>query len=197
MKKLIAVACLASTVAMTAGTAVADSIAGKLGVTGKIGFLVPADNESDFFDNETDTGMVGGVGLIYGIDDHLAAELEVSQTDFGSQAGDFDVTNFSIGGQYRFAVANNQLVPYLGAGVDLLVSDYDPYFEDRREVDTTVGVHASAGMDYFLLKQLALTAEARLVVAPDADITDNSGNHTGDFDPSSFSGTVGLRYFFN
>lgn len=197
MKKLIAVACLASTVAMTAGTAVADSIKGKVGVTGKIGILVPADNQSDFFDNETDSGMVGAVGVIYGIDDRLAVELEVSQTGFDSQAGDFDVTNFSLGGQYRFAAANNQLVPYLGAGVDLLVSDYDPYFEGSRDVDTTVGVHASAGMDYFLLKQLALTAEAKLVLAPDADITDNSGNHTGNFDPSSFSGTVGLRYFFN
>lgn len=197
MKKLIAVACLASTVAMTAGTAVADSIKGKLGVTGKIGFLVPADNDSDFFHNETDTGTTGGVGLIYGIDDHLAAELEVSQTDFDSQAGDFGVTNLSLGGQYRFAVADQQLVPYLGAGVDLLFSDYDPYYEGRRDVDTTVGVHASAGMDYFLLKQLALTAEARLVVAPDTDITDSSGNHTGDFDPSSFSGTIGVRYFFN
>lgn len=197
MKKFIAVACLVSTVAMTAGAAMADSIKGKVGVTGKIGFLVPADNDSDFFNNKTDTGPVGAVGLIYGLDDHFAAELEVSQTDFESQTGDFNVTNLSFGGQYRFAVADPHLVPYLGAGLDVLFSDYDPYDGDRRDVDTALGVHASAGLDYFLLKQLALTAEARLVVAPDADITDNFGERRGDFDPSSFSGTVGLRYFFN
>ena len=197
MKKLIAVACLASTVAMTSGTAMADSIKGKIGVTGKIGFLLPADNDSDFFNNKTDPGLVGGVGLIYGLDDHFATELEVTRTDFGSQTGDFNVTNVSLGGQYRFAVADQRLTPYLGLGLDILATDYDPYDGARRDVDTTVGVHASAGLDYFLLKQLALTAEARVVVAPDADITDGFGDHRGDFDPSSFSSTVGIRYFFN
>ena len=66
-----------------------------------------------------------------------------------------------------------------------------------RDVDTTVGAHASAGVDYFLLKQLALTAEAKLVAAPDTSITDRFGNRRGDFDPSSISTTVGVRYFFN
>jgi outer membrane protein len=63
-------------------------------------------------------------------------------------------------------------------------------------VDTTVGAHLSAGVDYFIAKQFALTAEAKVVAAPNTDIT-LGGNHTGNFDPSSFSGTVGLRYFFN
>lgn len=192
MKKLIAVACLASTVAMTAGTATADSIKGKLGVTGKIGIMVPADNDSDSYNNDTDAGLIGGVGLIYGIDDRFAAEVELSRTEFDSQAGDFDVTNLSLGGQYRFALANKQLVPFLGAGVDILFSDYDSYSRGGRDVDTTLGVHATAGIDYFLSKQIALTAEAKLVAAPEADIEGG-----GDFDPSSFSSTVGVRYFFN
>ncbi|HBG06860.1 MAG: hypothetical protein A2075_04670 [Geobacteraceae bacterium GWC2_58_44] len=197
MKKLIAVACLASTVALCAGTAMADSIGGRVGVTGRIGFLIPADNNSDFHNNDTDAGLVGGVGLIYGLNDHFAAEFDVTRTDFGSDTGDFAVTNVSLGGQYRFALSDRQLVPYLGAGLDVLVSDYDPNDGSWRDVDTTLGVHASAGLDYFLLKQLALTAEAKLVVAPDADITNRFGERRGDFDPSSFSSTVGLRYFFN
>lgn len=41
MKKLIVFACLATTISMTAGTAMADSIKGKVGVTGRVGFLVP------------------------------------------------------------------------------------------------------------------------------------------------------------
>ena len=197
MKKLIIITCLASAIAMTAGTAMADSIQGRLGVTGKIGFLIPADNDSDFFNNKTDTGFVGGASLIYGIDDHFAAELEVSRTAFGSQTGDFGITNVSLGAQYRFALANRQLVPFLGAGVDILVSDFDPNDGSSQSVDTTVGAHLSAGADYFIAKQLALTAEAKLVAAPNADITNGFGDHTGNFDPSSFSGTVGLRYFFN
>ena len=197
MNKLIVVVCLASAIAMTAGTAMADSISGRLGVTGKIGFLIPADNESDFSNNRTYAGFVGGASLIYGLDDHFAAELEVSRTSFGSETGDFGITDVSLGGQYRFALANRQLVPYLGVGMDILISDYDPNDGSVANVDTTVGAHLSAGADYFLSRHLALTAEAKVVAAPNTSITDGFGNHVGNFDPSSFSGTVGIRYFFN
>ena len=197
MKTFIVAACIASTVALSAGTAMADSINGRLGVSGKIGFLVPADNESDFFNNRTDTGVVGAAGLIYGFGDHFAAELEVSRTAFGSETGDFGVTDLSFGGQYRFAVANPRLVPYLGVGLDVLITNYDPYNGFERNVDTTVGAHLSAGADYFLSKQFALTAEVKAVAAPNAAITDADGLRRGNFDPSNVAGTVGIRYFFN
>lgn len=199
MKKVIVLACLATTVSMTAGTAIADSIQGKLGVTGRIGFMSPADNSAEFLNNnKTDDGFIAGVGFIYGFDDHIAAELEVSRTNFGSETGDFGVTDYSFGAQYRFALQQPRLVPYLGVGVDILVSDYDEFGGARSDIDTTVGVHISGGVDYFLQRQLALTAEAKIIAAPDADITDRpSGNNAGKFDPSSFSTTIGLRYFFN
>lgn len=199
MKKLIILACLATTVTLTSGAAMADSIKGRLGVTGKIGFVVPADNNAEFFlgrDNRTDAGIVGGGGLIYGIDDHFAAEFDVTRSAFGSETGDFGVTNIALGGQYRFT-PHNRLVPYVGGGLDILVSDYEPNDGVKLDVDTTVGVHASAGVDFFLMKQLALTAEAKLVLAPDAKIKDQFGDHTGDFNPTNFSTTVGIRYFFN
>lgn len=197
MKKLIALACLATTITITTGTAMADSIKGKLGVTGKIGFLIPADNDSDFYHNKTDAGLIAGVGLLYGLDDHIAAELEVTRTSFGSETGDFGITDVSLSGQYRFALSQRQLIPYIGVGLDILVSGYDPYDGSQRNVDTTVGAHISGGVDYFLQKQLALTAEAKAVVAPSANITNRFGDHSGNFDPSSFSATVGIRYFFN
>jgi outer membrane protein len=202
MKKLIVLACLATTVSMTAGTAMADSIKGKLGVTGRIGFLNPADNTADpapgFPRNRTDTGLVAGGGLIYGLDDHIAVELDVTRAAFGSETGDFGVTNISFGGQYRFALQQRQLVPYIGVGLDILATDYDVNSGARSDVDTTVGGHVSGGVDYFLQRNLALTAEAKLVVAPDARITDRQfGDNRGDFDPSSFSTTVGIRFFFN
>jgi outer membrane protein len=202
MKKLIVLACLATTISITTGTAMADSIKGKLGVTGRIGFLSPADNTADntqnFFRNRTDTGVIAGGGLIYGIDDHIAVELDVTRASFGSDTGDFGVTNVSLGGQYRFALQQRQLVPYIGVGLDILATDYDENFGTRSDVDTTVGVHISGGVDYFLQRELALTAEAKVVAAPDARITGRqSGGPRGDFDPSSFSTTVGIRYFFN
>ena len=181
MKKLIAIACLASTVSLTAGTAMADNIKGKLGVTARVGFVVPAANGSD-------PGLVGGGGLIYGITDNIAGDMEITHSSFGSDRGDFGITDFSLGGQYRFALTDRQLVPYVGAGFDILVND-----NEYHDVDTTVGAHVKAGVDYFLQKQLALTAEAKVVAGPKANISGRSDH----FDPTNFSGTVGIRYFFN
>lgn len=198
MKKLIVLACLATTVSMTAGTAMADSIKGRLGVTGKVGFINPADNSAENYDNRTDVGVIAGGGLIYGLDDHIALELDLTGASFGSDTGDFDVVNVSLGGQYRFALQQSQFVPYIGAGLDVIATDYEENSGAGSEVDTTVGVHIKGGFDLFLQRNLALTAEAKLVVAPEADITDSwSGAHAGNFDPTSLSTTVGIRYFFN
>lgn len=198
MKRLIVLACLAAAVSMTAGTAMADSIKGRLGVTGRIGLLNPADNNAEYINNKTDTGIVVGGGIIYGIDDHIALELDVTRSVFGSSTGDFGLTNISFGGQYRFALQQSQLVPYVGAGLDILATDYEENNGVSSDVDTTAGIHISGGVDYFLQKNLALTAEAKLVTAADAKITDGrSGSHAGDFDPSNVSMTVGIRYFFN
>lgn len=196
MKRNVAIACLAAAVVLAAGTAGADTINGKLGVTGKLGFHIPADNESDFLHNSTDTGFVGGGGIIYGIEENFALTAEGTRTSFGSQTGDFGVTDISLGGQYRF-MPRSRLVPYLGFGLDILASDYTPYDGYVRDVDTTLGVHLSGGADYFLLRQLALTAELKGTLAPNTDITNRYGEHVGNFDPSSVSGTFGVRYFFN
>ncbi|MDA8412255.1 MAG: outer membrane beta-barrel protein [Desulfobacteraceae bacterium] len=191
MKKLLAIACATATLSLAAGPALADSIQGRLGITGKIGFMIPSDNDFGPFDNKTNAGIIGGGGLIYGIDNHFAAEIDITRSAYGSDAGDFGVTNVALGAQYRFVLDQPKLVPYLGAGLDILMIDAD----QGREVDTTVGVHASAGADYFIMKQIALTAEAKLVLAPDTDINGPSGR--GNFDPNNFSTTFGVRYFFN
>ncbi|WP_224983582.1 porin family protein [Geomonas agri] len=199
VKLVTVLACLAGAISLASGTAMAESIKGRAGVTGRIGFQVPADNEAEFGwgNNKTDTGLVGGVGLIYGMDSNWAAELDASHSSFDSDTGDFHVTDVSLGAQYRFrAPGNSRIVPYLGAGLDILISDYDPYDGASLHVDTCVGAHLKGGADYFVTKDLALSAEAKFVLAPDADIT-YQGTHSGDFDPSSFNGTIGLRYFFN
>lgn len=191
MKKLIILACAAATITLAAGPVMADSIQGKLGVTGKIGILMPADGDIGSFTNKTDAGFIGGGGLIYGIDNHFAAEINITHSSFGSDFGDFGVINLSAGGQYRFVLDQPKLVPYLGAGLDLLLIDADL----GRSVDTTVGVHGSAGVDYFVMKQLALTAEVNLLVAPDTDVNGPAGK-LGNFDPTALSTTFGIRYFF-
>lgn len=202
MKKLLVLVCLAATVSLTTGTAMADSIKGRVGVTGKIGLLVPGNSDIGDKRIKTDVGFVGGGGFLYGIDDNFAAEIDVTRTEFGSDfpssgnAGDFGITDVSLGGQYRFELTHKKLVPYVGAGLDILLSDYDAPDGRRHDVDTTVGIHASGGVDYFILKQLALTAEVKALAAADTDINDSSVKR-GNFNPSSVSGTVGVRFFFN
>lgn len=202
MKKLLVLACIAATVSLATGSAMADSIKGRLGVTGKIGMLFPSDSDYNNLRIKPDVGFVGGGGLLYGIDDNFAAEIDITRSEFGSEfplggnAGDFGVTNVSLGGQYRFAVTSNKLVPYVGLGLDILFSDYDDPFGVSHDVDTTVGVHVSGGVDYFLYRQLALMAEVKGVVAPETDIKWPAGT-SGHFDPTSISGTVGVRFFFN
>lgn len=199
MKRFMILAGLLALVSLVPATAMADSIKGRLGVTGKVGFIIPADNEAEygFRTNNTDAGLVLGGGLLYGIDDHFAAELDVSNYYFDSETGDFDVTNVSFGGQYRITnMRDRRLVPYVGAGLDVISTDYDANFGGNRHVDTTLGVHVSGGVDYFIEKQVALSAEAKLVLAPDADITED-GYHSGDFDPTNFSTAFGIRFFFN
>jgi outer membrane protein len=191
MKRFIVLACATAALSLAAGNVYADSIEGKIGVTGKIGVLLPSDGDFNSVKDETDAGFIFGGGLIYGIDKHFAAEIDVTRTSFDSKLTNFGVTNIALGAQYRFALSQPQFVPYLGAGVDILLNDADRGYS----VDNTVGVHAAAGIDYFLMKKVALTAEAKLLVAPDTDINGPGGR--GNFNPTAFSSTFGVRYFFN
>jgi len=207
MKKIAIGACLAIIVS-TASNALADSIRDKFGVTGRIGFLIPADSEftdaPHYRQSDNDTGLIGGGGLLYGIDRNWAAELEITQAEFrahdgfGYEDGDFSTTNISLGAQYRFVdLPDNRLVPYAGAGLDILLNDFSPVDGTGGDVDNVLGIHASGGVDYFVQKQFALTGQLKVLLAPDADVHDFSGAKVGNFDPSSVSMTFGVRYFFN
>lgn len=203
MKKLLVLFCAVSCVFLTAAAASADSINGRVGLSGRIGFLVPADNEVyGGGDIETDAGFVGGGGLIIGLPSNFALEFDVTYAafegdDYWGVGYDFDTTNISLGLQYRFAnLPAQRLVPYVGAGVDILMSDTDDDLGNNAKIDTVVGGHISGGVDYFLARNFALTAEVKFVFAPDADIK-YQGVHVGDFDPTSIATTFGIRVFFN
>src|SRR4051812_42596924 len=107
MKRILTMVSLAAALFM-AGTAQAESIKGRLGVTGRFGMVFPNDSDIGNARVKPDIGFIGGGGLLYGIDDHLAAEIDITHSFFGSdfplsgKAGDFDVTNISLGAQYRF-----------------------------------------------------------------------------------------------
>jgi outer membrane protein len=205
MKRFCLMLGLAALVTLAARSAFADNnIAGRFGVTGRIGFLVPADSEATFppptFNIGTDIGFVGGGGFIYGINKNIAAELDITHTGFdgsiaGVRQGDFETNNISLGVQYRFKEPLAKLTPFAGGGVDILLNDFTSDGGVKADVDTVAGVHLAGGVDYFVVKELALTTALKAVLAPDADISLN-GRKIGNFDPMSFSMTFGVRYFF-
>jgi outer membrane protein len=195
MKKHLFAAALIAVMTLAAGSAMADSINGRVGVTGRLGFAVPADSDLLGPNVSTDAGLIGSGGLIYGLNKDIALEFDLSHTGFGSNQGvDFNTTNIAFGGQYRFTdLSLRQLVPFAGGGLDILINGAD----HGLDIDTVLGVHVNGGVDYFITRELAATAEMRAVLAPDADIHAAGGQKVGNFDPMSFSMMFGVRYFFN
>ena len=153
MKKNVVCACLLVMLSVSATSAVAESIAGRVGVTGRIGFFLASSSDFDDRKLETDAGLVGGGGLIYGIDSNLAAELDITRTEFsanrvsGQNEGDFGITNISLGAQYRFMGPQPKLVPYAGAGIDILLTEHTRPNGTKANVDNTFGVHLSGGVE--------------------------------------------------
>lgn len=203
MKKVLVLVCALSCIMLTASGAMADSINGRIGLTGRIGILAPSDSDTYYSTIETDAGFVGGGGLIIGLLNNFALDLDVTYAsfqgdDWWGREHDFDTTNISLGLQYRFAnLPVRQLVPYVGGGVDVLINNSSDFAGYKADVETVVGGHVSGGVDYFLTRNFALTAEVRAVIAPEADIKNQAGQKVGEYDPTSFSTTFGFRVFFN
>ena len=65
MKKLVIFASIALAVALSATSVLAEDIQKRLGVTGRLGFLVPSDSDLNDFKLETDIGFVFGGGVIH------------------------------------------------------------------------------------------------------------------------------------
>lgn len=224
MKKYLVFVVMAAALGTLSDIALADSIKGGLGVTGRLGFMIPSDSEFtttrgvtiipsvtvsvvDTSTGKADTAFVGGGGLIYGVTDHFAVEADVIHTPqidygvLGQQSFEITTTNVSLGFQYRF-FPENVFVPYLGAGVDFIMSDGKYLDSDALDIETVVGGHVNAGGDFFITKHIALNADFRGVIAPKAEINNRNmslpGNlHAGEYDPSSFVALFGVRFFLN
>lgn len=181
---------------LLASSVPAASIDNRLGLTGKLGFFVPMQDDLISGTSDSKTGLAAGGGLIFGLNENLAAELDITHMpsidveQAGAKVGDASLTDVSIGLQYRFT-PERQLVPYLGAGLDFINGDFKNKFDQKYDFDWTFGGHVSAGVDYFATKGVALTAEMRGIFAAKGDIK-NTGY---EYDPTGFAGTVGIRLF--
>jgi outer membrane protein len=197
MRKLIILTACALLAAVCAGNAAASDLRGRLAVTGRIGVTNPANGEfhrnGDRLVVSTDAGIIGGGGFLFGVDENLAAEMDITRSSFYASPsfGQTEVTNISMGAQYRFP-ERQRVIPYFGGGVDVLINDLP-----RNTAETVLGVHITAGIDYVLQRNLSWTGEIKGVEAFSSDVKDFTGSRVGKFDPSNFSCTTGLRFYFN
>jgi outer membrane protein len=196
MRKFLLLTACALLTAFLAGNAAAEELRGRMAVTARLGVTNPANSEMADRDGRlvvsTDAGIIGGGGVLFGVDDNIAVELDVTRSSYHTSGfGTAGVTNVSVGAQYRFP-ERQRFIPYGGAGVDVLINDLSDGY-----ANTVVGMHLAAGCDYMLMRQVALTAELKGVEAFSADVRAFNGAKVGQFDPSSLSLTIGARFFFN
>ncbi len=198
MKKMV----LAATVALMlfAGSALADSIAGRFGVTARAGASYVFDSEftgagvaSGLLggvdkDIEADVGWTGGGGIMYGITNNLSVyfdinylqtKLKMSGTGgaWKERFGTGKTLDFALGAQWRF-MPTKAFVPYIGAGLDFLWNEIDTHKSlvgwasgTSFDVDHTFGAHLSAGTDYFFTPNIAMNAEIRGLISTKGDMT--------------------------
>lgn len=224
MKKYLVFIVMTAILSTLSDAALADSIKGRLGVTGRLGFMVPSSSEftkispytiipsfslavAETGKGKADTSFAGGGGFIYGISDNFALEADVTHTPsigyvfLGQKSIEISTTNVSLGFQYRF-IPESRLVPYLGAGVDFIISDGKYLDRDELDIETLVGDHVNAGVDLFITKRIALNADIRGVLAPKAEVNNRNQSlpenlKTGEYDPISFVALFGVRFFLN
>ena len=220
MKKIVLVA--TAVLLLLASTAMADSIAGKVGVTARGGGSY-IYNSSYFttglhaLDMKPDWGWTAGAGIMYGITDNLAVDFDAiyMQAPFKAiynynhgvpnswNMGIGRTIDLALGAQWRF-MPQSRFVPYVGAGVDFLINNFDSSSEFKAsptgyflKVDNTWGGHLSAGADYFITPNIALNAEIRGLYSTKGDMkVDGTGFVRAEYDPSNVSGFLGIRFFF-
>jgi len=174
----------------------ADSLDGRLGITGKGGALVPLKNDFIGATSKTETGLVAGGGLIFGICRNLAAEIDVTHAlnldvqMAGAKAFDATLTDVAVGAQYRFS--GDRLVPYLGAGADFIQGTLKSVAGAGYDLDWTEGGHVNAGVDWFLSDGIALSVEVRGFYAAKGDVK-SGGTKVADYYPRGAIATLGLR----
>jgi outer membrane protein len=195
MRKSIFLATLAFT--FVSATVFAASLDGRLGITGKGGVLVPLKENFISSTSESKPGIAVGGGLIFGISKNLAVEVDVTHVPSldveisGSRAFEASLTDVSLGMQFRLA-SDNRMVPYFGIGADFIKGDIKSTLGSNYNLDWTEGGHVNIGLDYFLTRLIALTADLRGIGAFKGDVK-SAGVKVGEYNPISFVGTLGIR----
>ena len=129
-------------------------------------------------DNGEDLALSLNVGAGY----FIANMLEIGGTAAGSVVGDFKTLSAGVSGEYNFDIGAI-VVPFVGAGLSLAWRDFDG------DTDSYFVASGSAGVKYFLVDTVALTAQANLLLATD-DV------YNGGKDAIDWNLTLGTSFYF-
>lgn len=182
---------------LAASNVQADSIAGRVGVTARIGAALPLKDDFIKRTSDTDAGFVAGGGVIYGFGELVAADVEVlhmPQLDVsanGVKTYEAAITDVALGVQFRF-LTKNRLVPYVGFGPDFVTGDLKHVNGAGYKLDWTYGGHVNFGCDWFIKPGIAMTTDVRGVYAADGDVLSGSSK-VSEYRSQWFQGTVGVR----
>jgi outer membrane protein W len=159
------------------GSVVADSgDPGKgktMGLGLEAGYVMPRE------DNYGKTPAFG-LSFFYSLNKQLRVELkgyfspiDVENDPEGLSAGTLNVIPLQLSLQYRLRISR-RFIPYVGAGVgyylsNLSVENSDEWqrlgFNINQEVDSSLGYHFGAGIDYFINSNMAINVDARYCIA--------------------------------
>jgi len=115
-------------------------------------------------DQHIDDAATFGLGVSYSLTPEWAFELAAQFTPTETDPGglDLDALVPRLDALYHLA-PGDKLVPYLSAGIGTLRLS-----PDKGGSETEFALNYGAGLKYFLSKELALRAEARHLIVPDA-----------------------------
>ncbi len=155
-------------------------------------------------------GVLDLRGISYGanFDQHWGGELALDfwqlnlEGPQGEEAiGEMAMWNLAPQLRFRVPLWNDRVVPYVVVGAGGLWAQFNDRTQDgtRYQIDAdgawTFSAVGGAGVDFFLADNIAFTLEGKYIWANPVTISiDNQGQN---YDPSSFTATLGLRLFLD
>ena len=139
----------------------------------------------------TDIGRYLGLELAF---DYVKTDLFAP----GTNAGDWSLASLMVQGRFRYPLYGGRLVPYAVLGVGGVHGE----FSGRRDFGLSIGGrelvpagNAGVGVDYFIYRNIALTAEAKYLYSSDPKIRVSGVVDHVPSDALNFTG--GLRIYFD
>lgn len=216
-KEMVIVFCITSMLLFFGNVGHAQDMEGKFGVGARAAYV---DYSNDHYvvggartKVEPDDSGMYGVNLTYFVHRYASFELSAYHTEtdvelrrLGSSGTAGELTQIPVLLTARMHFSTNPKVnPYIGAGVGYYWNDFDTNRAEAAgiygqpvdlEVDDTYGFHVNAGIEVFVIDNLAINVDIKHIWT-DVELEVNiPGSTDEDLNINAFVTGVGLKYYF-